>query len=546
MPIASGRRLPLPARVSNIVAEDVPMKPVHAAIVYCRVSSKKQELDGDGNGSQEHLCRNHAAKLGVPVEAVYTDSKSGFGDYMERPGMVGVLRHLKANRLKRYVVIFDDLKRFARRTRFYWELRDRLAEDFGAVVDSPNFRFEDSPEGRHHETITVAGGELEREQLRRQAIQKMTARVERGYAVTAAPVGYEYRSVKRSGRILFPKEPEASIVREALEGYACGRFESQAEVQRFLESRPEFPRDRKGRVHNPRVTEMLKRPIYAGLVSAPYWNVSLRKGVHEGLISVETFNMIQDRLVGKKRAPARADFNPDFPLRGFVACTCGTMLTAGWTKGRDRHYPYYFCYNRACTHYGRSIKRDALEGKFAVLMESVQPPAGVFRAARHMFEDAWNARIAASDTDAKAMQTSLLSADRQIQQLLDRVVDTESAAVAKAYEERIEGLQAEKLAIAEKLQRVDKPKLNFESAVRTAMNFLENPMKLWSSDRIEQKRLALRLTFAQHLEFDRETGFRTAHLSLPFKALAAISEPFLGSIQGMVGAAGIEPATPPV
>ena len=135
---------------------------------------------------------------------------------------------------------------------------------------------------------------------------------------------------------------------------------------------------------------------------------------------------------------------------------------------------------------------------------------------------------------------------RQIQQLLDRVVDTESAAVAKAYEERIERLQAEKLAIAEKLQHVDKPKLNFESAVRTAMNFLENPMKLWSSDRIEQKRLALRLTFAQHLEFDRDTGFRTAHLSLPFKALAAISEPFLGSIQGMVGATGIEPVTPRV
>jgi site-specific DNA recombinase len=521
------------------------MKPVHAAIIYCRVSSQKQELDGDGNRSQEHLCRAHATKLGVSVEAVYTDSKSGYGDYMERPGMVRVLEHLKKHRSKRYVVIFDDLKRFARRTRFYWELRDRLAS-FNASVDSPNFRFEDSPEGRHHETITVAGGELEREQLRRQAIQKMTARVERGYAVTSAPVGYEYRSVKRSGRVLFPKEPEASIVREALEGYACGRFESQAEVQRFLESRPEFPRDRKGRVHNPRVTEMLKRAIYAGLVSAPYWNVSLRQGVHEGLISVETFNTIQDRLAGKKRAPARADFNPDFPLRGFVACTCGTMLTAGWTKGRERHYPYYFCYNRGCPHYGRSIKRDALEGKFAVIMSSVQPPAGVFRAARQMFEDAWNARIAASDTDAKALQTTLSSADRQIQQLLDRVVDTESAAVAKAYEERIERLQAEKLAIAEKLQNMDKPKLNFESAVRTAMNFLENPMKLWSSERVEQKRLALRLTFAQHLEFDRETGFRTAHLSLPFKALAATSEPFLGPIQAMVGAAGIEPATPPV
>jgi hypothetical protein len=48
------------------------------------------------------------------------------------------------------------------------------------------------------------------------------------------------------------------------------------------------------------------------------------------------------------------------------------------------------------------------------------------------------------------------------------------------------------------------------------------------------------------LEFDRETGFRTAILSLPFKILGAQSEAVLGSIQGLVGATGIEPVTPPV
>lgn len=513
------------------------MKPVHAAIIYCRVSSKKQELDGDGNGSQEHLCRNHAAKLGVTVEAVYTDSKSGYGDYMERPGMVGVLKHLKTNRGKHYVVIFDDLKRFARRTRFYWELRDRLA-DFGAVVDSPNFRFEDSPEGRHHETITVAGGELEREQLRRQAIQKMMARVERGYAVTAAPIGYEYRAIKRNGRILFPKEPFASIVREALEGYASGRFESQAEVQRFLENFPEFPRDRRGRVHNPRVTEMLRRQIYAGLVSAPYWGVSVRKGVHEPLISIETHHTILDRLDGKKRAPARADMSPDFALRGFVACGCGALLTASWSKGRARHYPYYFCHNRACASYGKAIKRAALEGDFEKLLAKAKPAEGVFQAARRMLEAAWNARVQANDGRLETLRAVVANADRQVEQLLDRAVETDSKVMAKAYEQRIERLQAEKLEAAEKLEGLSKPPMSFDATVRTALVFLGNPLKLWTSERMEHKRLALRLMFATNLKYDRNGGFRTADFSLPFKALSTVSERFLGSFEGMVGGAG--------
>ncbi|MEO1611062.1 MAG: hypothetical protein AAFU55_01700 [Pseudomonadota bacterium] len=33
-------------------------------------------------------------------------------------------------------------------------------------------------------------------------------------------------------------EPRASILQEALEGYAGGRFETQAEVKRVLESQP--------------------------------------------------------------------------------------------------------------------------------------------------------------------------------------------------------------------------------------------------------------------------------------------------------------------
>jgi len=40
-------------------------------------------------------------------------------------------------------------------------------------------------------------------------------------------------------------EPLASIIREALEGYASGRFDIQAEVKRWLEAQPEFPKVQK-------------------------------------------------------------------------------------------------------------------------------------------------------------------------------------------------------------------------------------------------------------------------------------------------------------
>jgi hypothetical protein len=102
-----------------------------------------------------------------------------------------------------------------------------------------------------------------------------------------------------------------------------------------------------GELRAQRVTDLLKRPIYAGYVEAPDWAVPLRKGYHEPLISFETFRTIQDRLAGNAKTPARKDLSADFPLRGAVVCGhCGTPLTACWTKGKYSRYPYYLCPKR--------------------------------------------------------------------------------------------------------------------------------------------------------------------------------------------------------
>ncbi|MDY6947376.1 MAG: recombinase family protein [Pseudomonadota bacterium] len=123
-------------------------------------------------------------------------------------------------------------------------------------------------------------------------------------------------------------EPLASILQEAFEGYASGRFQLQAEVKRFLETQPAFPKTRGGIVRNQEVARLLTRPVYAGYVEAPAWGVSLRKGHHEPLISFETFKQVQDRIAGNARTPARKNLDADFPLRGAVVCGhCGTSLT---------------------------------------------------------------------------------------------------------------------------------------------------------------------------------------------------------------------------
>ena len=204
------------------------------ALIYCRVSTTKQTIEGSGLQSQESRCRRYAEEKGYAVAAVFPDDVSGGGDYMKRPGMVALLAFLDAQPDEGFVVIFDDLKRFARDTVFHLQLRQALSTR-GAAVECLNFKFEDTPEGEFIETIMAAQGQLERKQNRRQTVQKMKARVEQGYWLFNPPIGYTFQKAPEGGKILTPHEPNASIIREALEGYASGRFETAADVTRFLE-----------------------------------------------------------------------------------------------------------------------------------------------------------------------------------------------------------------------------------------------------------------------------------------------------------------------
>ena len=353
----------------------------------------------------------------------------------------------------------------------------------------------------------------------------MRARVMNGYWCFQPPVGYRYQRTAGHGKILVRNEPFASIVQEALEGFAAGRFETQAEVKRFLESQPEFPKDLpNGEIRAQRVTDILVRAVYAGMIEVPNWNVTLRKGQHEGLVSVVTYQRIQERLKDGARAPSRKDLTEDFPLRGAILCSCCEKpLTAAWAKGKNRHYPYYFCFTKGCENHRKSIARDRIEGDFEDLLAAMQPAPGLFGFVMAMFRDAWDQRLAHGIELQKALRGSLTKIDRQIESLLDRIVDASSNAVVSAYEKRISALESEKLVIEEKLESVGRPVRTFEEMFEHAMTFLANPLNLWLSDRIEHKRTVLKLTFAERLAYHPESGFRTPKISMPFKMLADYS-----------------------
>ncbi len=555
-----------------------PKETVKRAVIYCRVSSRKQASEGSGLESQEHRCREYAASKGYMVDAVFPDDVSGGGDFMKRPGMVALLAYLDAKPDEHYVVIFDDLKRYARDVEFHLKLRRIMAER-GATRECLNFRFEDTPEGKFIETMLAAQGELEREQNGRQVIQKMKARIERGYWVFHAPIGYRYEKCRQGGKRLVPDEPAASVIREALEGYAVGRFETQVEVKRFLESQPLYHRGKDGLVHPSRVTELLERVVYAGYVEAPMWKVSLREGQHEGLITYQTYLRNQERLKQGSRVPARRDINADFPLRGYVLCDeCHVPLRGGWSKGKKQHHPYYLCQNKNCNCYGKSIRRADMEGAFETMLRRLEPGHGLTDLLKTMVIDAWGQRMDQAKHIKAGVERELADLDKQIDILADRIVESQSSAAITAYERKIASLEKQKLEMRDRAVNHTQPKATLGQVLEHALGFVQNPWKLWQSGDLTIRKLVLRMVFAERLRYIRGIGYRTPKTTLPFKYLEQFHNVKMGVVEGngpspnptqaadwppgearpiggvrvadcreiwkMVGATGIEPVTP--
>lgn len=96
------------------------------ALIYVRVSTARQALEGIGLDAQESKCRTHAERMGWPVDAVFREEGiSGKDGVKDRPALAALLE--KAKQTPHAVIVVYSVSRLARRQRLLLELLDDLA-----------------------------------------------------------------------------------------------------------------------------------------------------------------------------------------------------------------------------------------------------------------------------------------------------------------------------------------------------------------------------------------------------------------------------------
>jgi site-specific DNA recombinase len=483
------------------------------AIIYCRVSSERQVKEGHGLEGQELRCRKYAEVHGYEVAAVFRDEGVS-GGVIDREGMQQVLDFL--DRLtggEERVVIIDDIKRLARDIIGHFTLRKAI-QARRARLESPSHKFGDEPEEIFVESIMAATAELERNQNKRQVYNRMKARLEAGYWPFYPPPGYTFAKIAGHGKLIVPKEPEASIVREALEGFAHGRFPTQEDVRQFLQSK-DFNHWGRGKVaYLEQVKRLLTREVYAGYIYYPPWKVPRRKGHHQPLVSPETFDRIQERLAEKQRLPRRKDLHSDFPLRGFVLCNgCKKPYTASWTRGKTKQFAYYRCDTHGCPFDNKSIRADQMHAEFEGVLKKLKPREGILKGVKAELLSQWQRQMMDVEMVRKERQRKLDEIDKKIAGYLEAVGQCSSPTLIKKIEEEVNALEAKRLRLGGRIELATD--YDFEKALNLVFDFLKEPFQMWKTGDLRQKRLVLRLVFSEPLVYERKSGFGTPTFSPP-------------------------------
>lgn len=492
------------------------------ALIYCRVSSQRQVNEGHGLDSQEKRCRDFAIAKGYDVERVFPDEGIS-GGLFERPAIKALIHYLDEHPLDKFVVIFDDLARFARDVQVHLQLKAEFTSR-GATIECLNFNFEDSPAGELVEIIMAGFAQYHRKDNRRQVMQKMKARIESGYWPFMPPVGWRNRKDPVHGKILTPVEPFATIFKNAFIKYRDGLLYTQDDVRRYLHKEFELA-GLQNRPSMSTVQQMLKNPIFAGYLEYPEWDIKFMKAQHEGIISLETFNLVQQRLQERTKPWKRRDYSSDFPLRQLVLCdACGFAMTASWNKGRNEYYPNYFCRQNSCSYKWKTVRKQILEAEFEELLSLKRPPSGYVDLAADVIQEQWTIRTA-RDTEIRNQiysETKLI--ETKVASYLEQIGNTTDKEVKALYEQSIQKLLHEKKQKEAVLGPRKYTDREFGTATEIVLGALKEPVSMWKSRDYDKQRSIVYMYFEGLLRYDLKNGFGTASLAYPVRLINSLGQ----------------------
>lgn len=483
---------------------------IFIALIYTRVSSITQKTNGSGNESQETRCRENAKYNNWVVERVFEDAFTGAGDFMNRPAMRELIKHIQNNSNKRYVVIFDDLKRLSRDTGAFLGLVS-LFKALNVKLECLNYKFEDTPEGEFVATILAAQGQLERKQNARQVVQKTEAHLINGDWPYKPPAGYIAVKVPTQKiKVCVSNGEKGKGIKEGITGFLNGRFKTVTDLANHL-GENKFIANTTKNARFDKTKAILRNIFYAGYIHRPEKGVNMVRGKQEIMISLEDYHKVQEKLKKEERGEKCYQvYRDEYELRQIARCSsCSKKLISYKAKGRTKYYNYYMCKTVGCAYRNKNIATEDVHNHLYRLLHMLEANDKIIGLGVEAYNRAIARVMSMKKINAEDIEKEILDIDVQTNVLVDNIAKLTSAIAIRGIEAKIEELDVRKKILTEREAKVYTANEKSRTALSEMTDFLKNPYKIWNICNIQQKRTLYKYIFSEDFYYDHKNQGRT-------------------------------------
>jgi site-specific DNA recombinase len=329
-----------------------------SALIYCRVSTAKQEEKGTSLDSQASACIAKAHELGYTVERVTRETYSGAD--IDRPELSRDIGDIREKKYKAVIVYAVD--RLSRDVAHLCIIAD-YCEKAGTELIFVTEDLDRSAEGKLMQSIRGYVAEVERQKIRERCVRGKLQKARNGQVVRGGTDLYGYGfDPARGVRVI--NDSEAVIVRQIYRAVADGDS-IRSIIRRLNQQGTPPPSHGKRRLVHPRynaqpawgkgaIGRILTDPTYKGEAYAWKWRsggkqklmlarpveewIALPEGAVPAIVEAELWAVVQERLKTNRGDKTRNEKRPDL-LRGLVVCgVCGRRMRGDNEHGQFRVY----------------------------------------------------------------------------------------------------------------------------------------------------------------------------------------------------------------
>lgn len=493
------------------------------AIIYSRVSTSEQAEKGYSLQSQQEICHDYSKRHGYNVLKSFVE-RGESAKTVDRPVLKEMLEYARINKNKIDCLIVYKIDRLSRNSLDCFSLRYKL-DKYGIDLKSVTEPFDDSAVGTFTADLFSIIAQLDNNIRAERAVIGMKQALKEGRWIWPAPFGYIKEGTGRQS--IIKTSSYAPVVKRIFKEFVSGK--KQYEISGDL------AKD-KINITKQHLNSILRNYIYIGKIKTSFFD-EIIKGKFEPIIDEITFYRAQEILNPSKKNTYNIKYKDLFCLKKFLKCpNCDRYLTASFSKGRHKRYPYYHCTTKGCTY--KPIRTDYAEYLFLEYLKSYEMDkefiCKLFDSAKEF--------LAGKQQDNKNLVAYI---KKEITQLQDRKSKIEDFVLDGTFTRETylkKSGEMEKEIISKKIQLNDYENqlIDVEGLMEYGKRFFLNISKFWHDLEGGQKRCLQEMLFPEGAYLENNK-FRTALKSTILCSIDDKKELVFKGASTLAGERGFEP-----